>query len=642
MKGKSKKWMGVLLTLALVLGLLPGMSMTAGAESAHSHDGWIEWDETDSLPTTAGKYYLTEDVALAHTWTVPEGTVDLCLNGYGIQMTGNERVIYIGYTGTRTLNLYDCDNAREHYVTLSGWRGTAVSDIGTEQAVDSSGDGVVKVEGGYITGGFEEGEENGGGAVFVSGNGTNTFAMQGGTILGNKTTKSGGAIWNGGTLNIGGHARITCNYGGEGNRGGVYHGQGSGAFNISETPDLTGNSGCDIVVNGAERRISFTDFDPDARLGVVYVTGNGTGVITTGAKFSSDEEVRQVIQHFRSDRTILKNDDGQAEVVPAYKVTLSGGKNAVASGGETTQTGLTGAMDEVTYTAKAGCYFTAFADITQNGVTVMRTSATTVKVSGAPTADVSITVPDARMTPKPGGHTPSAPGQPSAPVSPDPAEATPADPTPVDPTPVDPAPVDPTPADPTPVDPTPAVRHSAPYQDVEPGAWYIDAVDYVIEKGLMNGVSDTEFRPNAPLTRAMLAAILYRMEGEPAIRSGIPFSDVVQEDWYAMAVSWAESNGIVNGYENGEFRPNRNVSREEMAAMIQRFAVYKGQDASASADLSGYTDADQIGNWAKDAMAWANAAGLITGKGDARLDPKGNTTRAEAAAILMRFCENLA
>lgn len=202
-------------------------------------------------------------------------------------------------------------------------------------------------------------------------------------------------------------------------------------------------------------------------------------------------------------------------------------------------------------------------------------------------------------------------------------------------------PVIPTPT-PEPDDSEPAPAPEAPvYWDVSGDAWYADAVAYVAGKGLMNGTSATAFSPDAFTTRGMIVTILYRLENEPAA-AGSSFSDVASGQYYTSAVAWASANGIVTGYADGTFRPAADITREQLAVILYRYASYKGCDVTAQADLSGYTDADQIGGFATDAMRWATAQGLVNGVSASALAPQGTATRAQVAAILMRFCENIA
>lgn len=185
----------------------------------------------------------------------------------------------------------------------------------------------------------------------------------------------------------------------------------------------------------------------------------------------------------------------------------------------------------------------------------------------------------------------------------------------------------------------------ADFADVAADAWYADAVQYVYENGMMSGTSETTFSPDVTTTRGMIVTILYRLEGSPDLSNenlGYPYADVDANAYYADAVYWARQNGIVSGMSAEQFAPNNAITREQMAAILYRYAQFKGYDVSAKADLSVYTDAGQVSAYATDAMAWANGAQLIAGTSQATLTPAGNATRAQVATILMRFCENIA
>ena len=181
-----------------------------------------------------------------------------------------------------------------------------------------------------------------------------------------------------------------------------------------------------------------------------------------------------------------------------------------------------------------------------------------------------------------------------------------------------------------------------PFTDVTEGDWFYDAVRYAYETGLMDGVGDSLFAPNSETTRAQLVTILYRLEGEPEVSGTSGFTDVEAGTWYTDAVAWAAANGIVNGVSETEFAPGKDITREQLATILFRYAEAKGYDVSARADLSAYTDADQIQSYAAESVAWAVAEGLIQGFEDNTLRPAGNATRAQIATILMRFCEGVA
>ncbi len=182
----------------------------------------------------------------------------------------------------------------------------------------------------------------------------------------------------------------------------------------------------------------------------------------------------------------------------------------------------------------------------------------------------------------------------------------------------------------------------AGFTDVLTTDWFADAVQYAVDNGMMNGTSETTFRPNGTTTRGMIVTILYRLEKEPAVDNGAGFADVAADQYYADAVAWASANDIVTGYSEEKFGPDDSITREQFAAILYRYAQYKKIDVTATADLSGYADAAQISAYAETAMKWANGEGLITGVTDTMLKPAGNATRAQAATILMRFCEEVA
>ena len=182
----------------------------------------------------------------------------------------------------------------------------------------------------------------------------------------------------------------------------------------------------------------------------------------------------------------------------------------------------------------------------------------------------------------------------------------------------------------------PATDVSEIFTDVPTDHWARAVIQYVYDNGLMTGTSATTFAPEATTTRGMIVSMLARLEG---VTSAEPagFTDVSADDWYATAVNWAASAGIVNGYEDNTFQPNAAITREQLAAMLMNYAQWKGQDTSARADLSHYSDADSISSWANDVLSWAVAEGLLTGVTDDTIAPQVHATRAQVAAILQRF-----
>ena len=185
-----------------------------------------------------------------------------------------------------------------------------------------------------------------------------------------------------------------------------------------------------------------------------------------------------------------------------------------------------------------------------------------------------------------------------------------------------------------------------PFTDASPADWYHDGVHFCLENGLMVGYSGAAFRPDAGTTRAMLVVMLWRLNGSPVVNYAMDFEDIRPDAWYAEAVRWAASEGIVRGYGNGKFGPSDTLSREQMAAILWRYAKYKGYDVSVgeSTNILSYDDVSALSQYAIGAMQWACGSGMVTGKaqdGGMVLEPKGGATRAQMATMLMRFCAEI-
>lgn len=187
-----------------------------------------------------------------------------------------------------------------------------------------------------------------------------------------------------------------------------------------------------------------------------------------------------------------------------------------------------------------------------------------------------------------------------------------------------------------------ALEMEIPFVDVNETDWFYNDVVYVYENSLMNGVETTVFSPNTATTRGMIVTILYRLEGKPAVSTECPFEDVIKGSYYEDAIAWAAENSIVGGYGDGNFGPDDNITREQMAAILYRYAKYKGIDVSIgeNTDFMNYADSSEISEYAVSAMQWVCGVGIIKGS-DGYLLPTGNATRAQVAAILHRFCENI-
>ena len=184
-------------------------------------------------------------------------------------------------------------------------------------------------------------------------------------------------------------------------------------------------------------------------------------------------------------------------------------------------------------------------------------------------------------------------------------------------------------------------RQSVSFTDVKDTDWFYDSVQYICENGLMNGTGDGAFSPDGITTRGMIVMILYRMENSPAVDSDVTFTDVSAGRYYADAVAWANENDIVNGYGSGAFGPDDPITREQMASVLYRYAQLKGYDIAASGNLARFSDDREVSPYAANPMRWAVGNSLISGMGDNMLAPGESSTRAQTAAILTRFCENI-
>ena len=184
-----------------------------------------------------------------------------------------------------------------------------------------------------------------------------------------------------------------------------------------------------------------------------------------------------------------------------------------------------------------------------------------------------------------------------------------------------------------------ATATNSSFTDIS-GHWAGEAIDFMVEGGFMQGTSDTTFEPNLAFSRAMAVTILHRMAGEPEVPSAPTFSDVATGQWYSAAVAWAHSSGVAQGVGGGRFAPNVNITRQEMAAILYRFAETQGRDMALASSVNlDFPDTNLIHDWAEDAINWAVYSGIMRGTDLGTLNPRGNATRAEAATVLMRFTE---
>lgn len=180
-----------------------------------------------------------------------------------------------------------------------------------------------------------------------------------------------------------------------------------------------------------------------------------------------------------------------------------------------------------------------------------------------------------------------------------------------------------------------------PFTDVAADAWYYGDVSFVYQNGLFNGVTGSSFAPSGKMQRCMITTVLYRLAGEPAVGYEALFQDIPDGQWYTAGTVWAGRLGVVTGVGDGRFAPFSNVTRQEIAVILHRYAAGMGCDVSGRADLSGFADAEKAASWGRDAISWAVDAGILNGSGGALL-PNGDATRAEVAAMLHRFADWLA
>ena len=181
--------------------------------------------------------------------------------------------------------------------------------------------------------------------------------------------------------------------------------------------------------------------------------------------------------------------------------------------------------------------------------------------------------------------------------------------------------------------------YGIPFTDVPSQSWFFSSVKYTYEKGIILGTTKSTFNPNTKLTRGMLVTILHRMEGKPQPTTQNKFSDVSSSQYYYDAVRWAAEKGIVHGYNNGTFGPDKNITRQDLAVMLRNYAQYKGKNVNVTANLNKFSDGNIVSDYARSAVEWAVGKGVITGNNNgASLTPHANSTRAEAAGMMYNYC----
>jgi hypothetical protein len=630
-----------------------GVDRTTGYHR-HSVGGtdttFTPWSTNNALPTAAGSYVLTTDVTLTATWA-PTCDITLDLNGHTVALQSGKTGSVINVT--KNLTIYDCDSInRTHY----GQWDSSKTTYGVYDSEENLSGAYDTLSGGLITGGSGGGIVSTGGGVYVDGG---SFTVYGGTIAGNSSTLRGGGVFvtGAGTFALYGGGVV----GNKSNYGGVY--VDNGTFQVSGAPTVTGNTGGNVylstnqVVNVAGALTSGASIGVTMQSAGAFTSGWATQMGATAAPGD----------YFTSDNTnfvVRKNSSGEAELhahswgdwseTAAATCTAAGSKTRTcatcnevetqsipqkdhsytytASGAVLTETCSNGcghqetatlSADDATYAGQAvetgkvaysagwqgGALSISYQDNGRAG-----TATASITVGGA-TASVRFTIASAYSGWDDWDDTPASAGAVTPEKKP---EEKPADPAQSEGTAEEPAGSD--------------GRTAADYTDVDAGQWYYEAVSYVVEQGLMQGYED-RFDPYADVSRAMLTQILYNSEGRPAAADAAAFPDVAADEWYGAAVAWAAETGVVIGYDDGTFGPDDTITREQLAAMLWRYA---GSPTAQQRTLT-FRDADQVDDYALEAVLWAAENGILQGRGGNLLDPRGVASRAEAAQMVMRF-----
>lgn len=728
------------------------------------HTGWTNWGDDDvektALPTTAASYYLTSDVTLSGTWTVPTGTTNLCLNGHVIKAncTDDNKFSVITVGSGATLNLYDCGTTEHNgYVDATGlwhWDKENSHSLGV-------GETLYNITGGVITGGNASGNENkAGGGVYVSGG---TFNMYGGSIAGNTATKGGGVYTTsllGVNILVGG--TITGNTANAG--GGLYY-QEEMCF-VAGTP-ITMADGSRKPIETLEIGDLVRVFDHEsgtistAKLFDLWkYPEKHSGVVTL--HFSHDIDVTVVYGHSFFEREANKYisisrdnvksyvghefynvDNGRWETligydfldgeVDTYVITSEKHLNCVANGMLSNEDGLYTTLtnvfeygnglkideekkaddleryglfgyEELQYVSREVydilnlqylnvafgkgmitkdaflsleaywaevdpellCGTTVQQCVDDAGETCFVATAKSVQNTSPNTPGIylggTIKIIDNKVSGVennlylPNYHTYFTPDagvnykvvynkdkklelvkESAVTVDPDITNGTVT---------------------------TSATNNKAfsnyvvaydenacpqdetcvyaKFTDADTKAWYHDGVHFCVDNGYMQGVSADKFDPSGTLSRGMIVTMLWRMEGEPVVNYAMSFKDVKADQWYTEAIRWAQSNKIVDGYSADSFGPNDPITREQMAAILYNYAKFKGQGFTGDwMFLLDFADRTDISSWADEAVHWCSMKGIANGKDGKVFDPQGNATRAEAATMMQRFCENI-
>ena len=561
-------------------------------ECTYTYSGGKEfsgWSVNDEVKQPGEEITVTGDTVLTANWGYPSHAHDnidfTALTDYGyLQDTpGNYYLIsdtMLSQTIDKSGTYNVCLNGHELYITDSynGLAGLTVPDGVTLNIFDDTGDGLITILENYVN------DKTDTPAITVESGGIVNF--YGGEITGiNSRCEKGGAVYvrNGGTFNMYG-GRITGNSA-AGLGGGVYVENG-GTFSVSGKVKVTDNYGSDDKASNVylEDGAVITVLDDLDGLIDVSAAADRETAVTSGLK---EYGTLDNVLSFDSNYLIALNEEGEAYLGKAVTVTLVPGDESAAGTIDTVSvvTGCEYALPACVFTAPEGKEFKGWLageELKQPGDTI------TV------TADTAVTA--FWESQKPGDDV--CPKDDTCPMT--------------------------------------------PFKDTDKSAWYHDGVHWALQNEVMNGTGNNTFEPMTATTRAMIVTMLWRMEGRPLVNYQMSFKDVQDDQWYTEAIRWAASTGFVNGYDEETFGTNDSVTREQLAAILYRSAQAKGQGFHDGwAFQLQFDDANQISDWADEAMHWMVMNGVMNGVSEKELSPGSDAVRAQVATMLMRFSEKV-
>jgi len=662
-----------------------GGDTNIGDHKSHSDMTFTPINNTDKFPgsdggmafngwgITGGNYYLTEDIDLDKALFVLDGApVNLCLNGHSIKNTAN-----MAFQVNETLDISDCkgtgtiENAQGYAINISFENEFHLygGKITNNKSGILNNNGTIKMYGGSITNNIGSSTQVGG----IENKGALT--IYGGSITNNSGTLAGGIFHISGSMSLGGNVEIFGNKVGNSNRNITLY---KGAENDPQTTI----SLLSAMTQQTPIGVSIMSGAPSALLPGVFTSGDTVKNSAYLSKFTADNS-SFVVTVAEDNQLTLKlapptiTAGGNQSIIPSSSSDLVVTSSAALADFQRVEVGKQGAApttltEDAHYTKASGSTIVTLKNsylktlsagtYTLNIVSTTGTATTTFTMNasggGSSGGGSSYDYYNIKIT-KEGKGTISPDGGWSNTVAirewqDQTFTFTPEKGYVVSDVLVDGKSVgaktsytfkdvtkDHTlklifkPSSNGHVNPQTGVA----FEDVQETDWFVDAVYFAVNSGWFHGTSKTTFRPNGNTTRGMIATVLWRMEKEPTASVTSIFEDVARGAYYADGVNWALENGIVVGYGNGKFGPDDSITREQMASILSRYAQFKGYGVSKTASLDRFSDGVTTSDYAKTPMAWAVENGIISGKGNGILDPRGKATRAEVATILTRFHE---